>query len=134
MRVDIEEETKLEALIKDITAEWPSGLIPRIIYFLAYLNALLYCGYYLLFLSGVADWPLKWDLNKDGGPLMLGFGCILLSSLSLALLYIIPRFDFMRMTYGTSLPSRIFLYTLSLIYSYTLLYAFYINFLAGFST
>ncbi len=131
MRVDIEEETKLEALIKDITAEWPSGFIPRFIYCLAYLNVLLYCGYYLLFLFGLADWPLKWHPNKDGGPLMLGFACFLLPSLSLALFYFIPRFDFMRMTDGTSLPSRIFFYTLSLIMSCVLLYAFYVDILPG---
>ncbi len=92
-------------------------------YAFAYLNAALCMGYFLLWLSGLADYPKGWD----GGDLLMAVAFIVAPLLPIFGLNMRYQFDLLRMSDGTSMPSRFIWSALSMSLTLLMLYAFMVE-------
>jgi hypothetical protein len=93
------------------------------LYSLAYLNAALYIGYFMLWLFGWVGYPTGWN----DGVYLLGFACLILPLVPIAVLSMKFKFDLLRMSDGTSMPSRFIWSALSMSLTLLMLYAFVVE-------
>jgi hypothetical protein len=95
-------------------------LIP-LLYLLAWLNAFIYVGYFLLWAVGIVDFPDNWD----GGIFVFIVAFVVCPLMPIAALEMRYRFDLLTMSDGTSMPSRIIWSILSVAFVIVMLYSFY---------
>ena len=98
-------------------------LLTNILWSLAYLNAALYVGYYMLRLIGSVGDPIGWG----GSAFELIILCLIAPLLPIFALSMRYRFNLLQMSDGTSKPSRFIWSTLSISLSLLMLYSFVVE-------